>query len=223
MAGLCEGGNEPSGSLKAICKSHGVSPGGLHLPCHRTTDDRVFSTPPALRNDTVNFNVQIHQPFLPRPVLETYIILDVQGLHTTAGNFVCKELAAVTDDYQMVHCIFRPPSHCTPSRSASWLESSFHGLQWDSGCIPYPELQRILHMVVQGVDKVYTKGEEKKAYLESILGRDVIDLYSFGCPPLRTLKQHVGIKASCLFHCRRANIQCALQNIYVLYNWMSGK
>ncbi|KAJ4435352.1 hypothetical protein ANN_17965 [Periplaneta americana] len=31
----------------SICRFriHGVSSDGLHLPCHRTTDDRVFSTP----------------------------------------------------------------------------------------------------------------------------------------------------------------------------------
>ncbi|KAJ4433489.1 hypothetical protein ANN_15793 [Periplaneta americana] len=36
MAGLCEGGNEPSGSLKAICKFRNLS------PCYRRTEP--FST-----------------------------------------------------------------------------------------------------------------------------------------------------------------------------------
>ncbi|KAJ4430339.1 hypothetical protein ANN_22555 [Periplaneta americana] len=34
------------------------------LPCHRTTDDRVFSSPPALRNYIVHFNVQIYTSHL---------------------------------------------------------------------------------------------------------------------------------------------------------------
>ncbi|KAJ4436863.1 hypothetical protein ANN_16995 [Periplaneta americana] len=45
--------------VQILFRIHGVCPGGLHLPCHRTTDDRIFSTPPALRNDTVHFNVEI--------------------------------------------------------------------------------------------------------------------------------------------------------------------
>ncbi|KAJ4429694.1 hypothetical protein ANN_21895 [Periplaneta americana] len=37
---------------------HGASSDGLHLPCHRTTDDRVCTTPLALRNGNAPFNVQ---------------------------------------------------------------------------------------------------------------------------------------------------------------------
>lgn len=93
-----------------------------------------------------------------------FIIMDFQGFHSTQGDYVIKEVAAVSNNGQTAHFLFDSPRGRTPSISASWLQSSFHGLSWSSGFIPYYKLQDILMKITSGATNVYVKGEEKKLW-----------------------------------------------------------
>ncbi|KAK0169669.1 hypothetical protein PV328_011717 [Microctonus aethiopoides] len=97
-------------------------------------------------------------------------------------------------------------------------------LSWDTGDVPYDQLNNVLEILLKDVDHVYVKGVEKKQLSSSIIGhmgKTVIDLESFECPSLKNhgmqnSEYHKYPESGFFYHCAHANI------IY-LKRWMEDR
>lgn len=99
----------------------------------------------------------------------TLCVVQFHGFKDEKNKWIIKELAAVADSFTF-NAVFRSPYSkkvikCYRTRqSITWLEHNYHLIRWDDGEIPYS------HDFVKGLlkpfDVIYTKGLEKKMFLE---------------------------------------------------------
>ena len=102
-------------------------------------------------------------------------ILDIQGFKTSTNDFIVKEVAfaPVEEDVEPTVFLFKPPYPWTFSNKkgpTAWLEQNYHGLSWNSGSIPYEEVEKILRSIfpTNSAD-IYVKGLEKTKWLQKLL------------------------------------------------------
>ena len=112
-----------------------------------------------------------------------FIVLDLQYFLDNNGDVIVKELASVSNDNRNLK-IFKNPfpwSMLSPKRQKTnhWTTKNHHGIHWNYGNIPYSELLLILTSLTHTNDQVFTKGHEKKMFLERMLQRDVLDINEF--------------------------------------------
>lgn len=151
---------------------------------------------------------------------EDYYVLDVQGFCSSSGVFIAKEVAILSSDGQVAHFVFYPPNGITPDANLKcYTELYIHGIPWDSGCLPYNDLKHVVKDLLQWDHKLYCKGLEKTKFLENLLQRPVVNMEDLDVPKLTTLRD---CKAKCLFH-RRRDLNCALQNVYILRLWLKTR
>ena len=133
-------------------------------------------------------------------------------------SFVPKEVAICSlENDQIAHFVLNPPVNTYPdAKSQNYLELYHHGINWDSGFVPYEYLQNILTDIIKYDDKVACKGLEKCRFIAKLLNKHIYDMDLMGCPKLSTLKTP---EVKCLFH-NGLYFHCSLQNIHVLKLWM---
>ena len=147
-------------------------------------------------------------------------IIDAQGFQLTDKSFVAKEVALCSvEDGEIAHFLLKPPINTYPdSKSQKYLETSFHGIKWEDGFVPYSNMKTALLRIVGYDKKVMCKGLEKCKFFENLLQRNIIDMDTRCCPKLAKLRQ---CKVKCLFH-KSSYFHCALQNVLVLRLWVKS-
>lgn len=103
-------------------------------------------------------------------------IVDLQGFKTADNEFVFKEVAVVALQEDSVPSVFlfKPPHpwEQLPYRNKCenrWLERNYHGLEWDSGRIPYENVAETLRGALKDAGAVFVKGLEKAKWLRKFL------------------------------------------------------
>lgn len=151
-------------------------------------------------------------------------IVDIQGFKLQNNEFVFKELAILTEEYQLQHYIFKPPFSykdltTTEKRQVKWLQHNFHGFKWDDGYIPYQKLYATVEPLLRN-KIIFVKGSEKMRWIEQAFGSEftTYDVEEDGCPKLSALKFENDVP-SCIIH----NGYCALENVFLIRNFMRNK
>lgn len=156
-------------------------------------------------------------------------ILDVQGFHVNRNEFIAKEVAVLCGlRQQYAHFVFLPPRNVYPDfKCQQFVENYIHGLEWNSGFVPYEQLQSVLQVVTKDNIEIYVKGHEKMKYVQSLLkDKRIINLEAFDCPSLNSMKinnefQCNGIYnnyVKCFFH-KSPVLNCSLLNVMMLSSW----
>jgi hypothetical protein len=90
-------------------------------------------------------------------------------------------------------------------------------LSWEDGVILYSSLFQTLTEATANFAHLYSKGDAKYAYLSGLLGRNVQNLDSFGCPPRKKFR----MAASCSMPCHYfPDKSCSLRNATNFYGWL---
>lgn len=151
-------------------------------------------------------------------------IVDLQGFKKPTNKFVLKEVAILKDGMTqpLVYQFFPPfPWHDLPpeyKRENAWLERHYIGLKWNSGTLPYNDVEETLHSHLKDVDVIYVKGSRKAQWLRSLVGvyRYVIeDLEEEDCPSIQQLTK------TCFYHPKK--FVCAAENAIAIAQWVASK
>lgn len=142
-------------------------------------------------------------------------IVDIQYFSRCSSDMaIIKELAILSRNGQNVgHWTFQPSFDWSSlndaeKRSANWVISNHHGLQWDQGDVPYIDLVPIITTIIPSTAKIYVKRNMKKKILSNFSFKNIINLET---PP--SLKQS-DIEKSCWSHA--PHFICALRNVYTI-------
>ena len=165
-------------------------------------------------------------------VVPTFV--DLQGFFVGKAFFV-KEIAILKNGYILSHFIFAsliPHRLLTYSETkhVCWLKINHHGLPYDSGSVPYSEAKRLITSALKRVRKdatsrrVYVKGLEKRKWLADLLDEDVrsslvIDTLEHDYVDVPALQKLDSKNTLC---CKNHEKNCAMQNVFKLYNWWSN-
>lgn len=160
------------------------------------------------------------------------LILDIQGFRGDQGEFIFKEVAALSlSDVVCYNFLFKPPENLTISSKTAlnqnkWLHNNHHGLMYESGYTPYAELRNIIQDLTANINRVYVKGREKRSEILKICPDiNVLNIEeeegSLGIPSIKDLRKHFCERA-CLWH-TSANSVCAMRNVLNIYQWHHGQ
>lgn len=157
----------------------------------------------------------------------TSYIVDLQGFKLRENNeFICKEIAILNiDSGDYISKIFAPPIlwedlNSIDRRNILWLTRNYHNLEWNSGEVPYIDLETICQNLLQNNEtgKVYVKGEEKTKWFKNIIHKKIINLENLGCPALSKLCFPLQVDF-CNLHINN----CAVRNVKYLYKWFKTR
>lgn len=158
-----------------------------------------------------------------------FVVIDMQGF--SVPYFFPKELA-IYDGSRMVHFVFKSPTPLSAIEDEDvrtqikFLEGAVHCLSYDSGHVPYEELDVVFrkYIIENDIDRVYVKGEQKMEFIQKILddnGARHINVFNVDwrseCPKL--IKDY----PLCMSHnlvCNFMKCKCSINNCNLLYNWI---
>lgn len=154
-------------------------------------------------------------------------ILDVQGFQY-GQEFLCKEIAIINvENGWYEHRIVKIPINLHLSfifnfkKQCNWLTTRKHGLLWEKNeneSLEYAQLSEFIKNTV-GSSCIHVKGNQKKKWLKSIITNDVYDLHEEeNCPSLGKLKLYLK-SVHCNQHSYCNDLNCALENVFLLRNW----
>jgi hypothetical protein len=95
--------------------------------------------------------------------------------------------------------------------------SAANGLNWDDGHIPCRQVDTVLSEAVAGYAHLYGYGIQKCKFFSEFIGRPILKLENFGCPPPANFKPSFNCGMSC--H-KFPNVSCAARNAHSFYNWL---
>lgn len=161
--------------------------------------------------------------------------VDLQGFVVgRRRKFVVKEAAILRNGSVLAHYVFGSPEpwHRLGDEDkcrASWVTTHHHRLRWNDGNVPYNLAKCLITNAVMGDATrqrgdfspiVYVKGHEKQSWLRDLLWNDArdhiiadIDVHYEDIESLNKL-DIIGT-----FRCTRHTQNCALQNVFKLFNW----
>lgn len=165
---------------------------------------------------------------------EPRVVVDIECFRFRSRPWVVKEIA-VCGDY-IDSMIFRPPhAFKTLSRlekkAYRWIANNLHGIQWDSGDIPYERLDTFVHSVNlrYPISQFYAKGYEKCLLLEILFQRSFVDLNDLECPNITDLNylniacgSNQSLSHSQTHHCSRRKAQCYKDWLETTYSYDDG-
>ena len=157
--------------------------------------------------------------------------VDLQGF-VFNKNFIVKEAAILRKGFIVSHYFFTCPVPWgvlikSERRQVTWATFKHHGLQWEDGNIPYSRAQDLITAAIDvGVSDeeesslIYVKGHEKRKWLADILDDaandfiiETLDEHYEDVPTLKALDTTNSLR------CNKHLKNCALQNVFKLYNW----
>jgi len=164
--------------------------------------------------------------------------VDLQG-YPIGRNFFVKEVAVLRGGSVLAHYVFATPMPwgIVPQddrRVVTWLMRNHHGISWEDGDVPYGRAKRLIIRALQNEEDcyehatVYVKGLEKHQWLMDMLEDKDDDGCSFYTDNLivRNIEDDYDdvesfdeMDVSNTFRCRRHRKNCAIQNVFKLYNW----
>ncbi|KAL6258202.1 hypothetical protein P5V15_010130 [Pogonomyrmex californicus] len=161
-------------------------------------------------------------------VVPTFV--DLQGF-LVGGQFVVKEFTALKERTVLSHYIFTSPIpwHFLASADKSrarWVIRHHHRLRWDDGTISYSKAKSLTKAVHGTKDDdnddvvIYVKGHEKRQWLWNFLDdeRMYIETLDADYEDLDSLNN---LDADNTVRCGYHYTNCALQNVFKLFNWWS--
>lgn len=143
------------------------------------------------------------------------------------SDVVIKELAVTTVEERPATAswIFAPPYNeaaltAANQRQNLWVTRNLHGLNWNSGLIPYHKLDVCLDLALQNADRLFSKGTEKVTYLSNRLRRTVHDLNDYNCPRASELEDE-DLLITCLYPhpTTRTRKACAFEKSLIYADW----
>ena len=149
-------------------------------------------------------------------------VVDLQGFQRPINEFVVKELAITSLYYDVppIVFLFGPPIPWSdlPAKYKSvnlWLERNYHYLPWSAGELSYNDVGNVLRSALHDASTVYTKGEQKKKWLQQFgfNVRDIVD-----CPSLQELYPK-RVTKSCPYH-YEYETNCALRHVQLLKKYL---
>lgn len=151
--------------------------------------------------------------------------VDMQGFFI-GKHFILKEVAILSNGGVLAHYIFTNPipwSNLTiaDKRRNLWLIKNYHGLSWTQGFTPFIMARTLILDAIGGggnTTYLYVKGCEKRLWLMDILNDSRIRIKTIDAdyediPSLQKLH------GQDTFHCSMHYKNCALKNVFKLYNW----
>jgi hypothetical protein len=128
--------------------------------------------------------------FTPCTLSEMEVVINYEVLLGAHGEEVIKEVSVSAED---VHETFR----FLPPYTMNDHSSEDNGLSWNDGIIPYSSIFQTLAEATSNIAHLYAKGDDKCAYLSSLLGRSVQNLDPFGCPKRKDFRMTTGCSLPC--------------------------
>ncbi|CAG5073535.1 Protein of unknown function [Cotesia congregata] len=126
------------------------------------------------------------------------IILDMQEFRGPHNKFIMKEFASITIQNEIngveeiTPTLFQQPYHWKSQskhyqRFNTWITRNHYGLSWDTGNIPYCDINKVINYTTHDKKYIYVKGVEKKLWLQAFIASDknIIDLEDFEFPTLK--------------------------------------
>ncbi|XP_070521100.1 uncharacterized protein [Cardiocondyla obscurior] len=174
--------------------------------------------------------------------MSTPTFVDLQG-YPIGRRFVVKEAAVLRGGAVLAHYVFTTPMSWgavsrDDRRLVTWLVRNHHGIAWEDGDVLYSRAKRLIIRALQNEEDcydhaiVYVKGLEKRDWLQDMLEEDYYgddyDDIKFYTDNLivRNIKEDFenieslnDLDDSITFRCRRHCKNCAVQNVFKLYNW----
>lgn len=162
-------------------------------------------------------------------------IIDIQGFQDKNKKFFAKEVAITTLAHSkqeiLNHWIVRAPYVFTalPRQvqfSNNFCTNNIHGLEWFEGDCPLHKVEYNLRELTKNSYRIYTRGRVKAEYLESVIGRKIINFEDFEAPTFHELKLNFGSKSYvCATHgLKKKNLFkvefCALRRALNLKYWL---
>lgn len=95
-------------------------------------------------------------------------VIEFHGFKDNDNEFVVKELAIVSDNFQTQLVFKAPYDRCLLNekmqRTTRWLTRSFHKIRWEYGGVPYD--MELIRSLCKPFATLYTRGLEKVRFLE---------------------------------------------------------
>lgn len=156
-------------------------------------------------------------------------IVDVQGFYDRHGEFLPKEIAVLGIDCRVFrhwivkynvkeHSIINLPVSVLASNT--YLTCHHHGLEWYDGESNLNDVYMTLRKITRNALRIYVRGYQKKELLQTMLGRQILNLEEYRCPSFKNLPQ--GNEHFCTEHAEmKQYFACALAYTYKLRDWLT--
>lgn len=148
---------------------------------------------------------------------EKSCIIEFQAFRSNKNRFIIKELVIL----DLLTCVAYPFTFMPPfsfrklnskaRKTNKWISKNFHHIDWYDGFITYSNLHSIMYHFCKEFGKIYTRGSEKKTWIQQYTHCDVLDVTIDKTFPF----QHQNVCFSSR-NPKHAQSQCALQNAYHL-------
>lgn len=160
---------------------------------------------------------------------KTDYIIDVQGFYDKDGEFLPKEVAVLGIDCKVSrhwivkydlkeHSVINLPVGLLASNT--YLTCHHHGLEWYDGESNLTDVYMTLRKITRNALRIYVRGYQKKEILQSLLGRQIINLEEYRCPSFKNLPRDS--EHFCAEHgAMKQYFACALAYTYKLRNWLT--
>lgn len=151
-------------------------------------------------------------------------VIEFQAFRGNNDKFIIKELVILDLLTFVVHPFtFEAPFSFNKLNSKAkttnkWLTKHFHHIKWYEGYITYTNLHSIMFQFCKQYTHIYTRGLEKRNWIQRYTHGNVIDIYmdkDFKYYPANccvTVRNH-----------KHAQTQCALRNAYRLAAYLEEK
>lgn len=158
-------------------------------------------------------NTQLNDYFMTM-----YCVVEFHGFRDSRDGWIVKELSIVGSMITF-NIIFKSPypKDCITCRktrrSITWLERNYHKVLWEEGTVPFKH--DLVYMLLKPFDTVYTKGLEKKEFLDQfhIDVREIEENASADDPKT----------VCCCLPQHKNNKKCALKSATMYYNFLTKK
>lgn len=151
-------------------------------------------------------------------IQENACVIEFQAFRGNKGEYIIKELVIL----DLLTCVvypflFEPPFsfsklNAKSKKTNKWMIKNFHNIKWYEGFTSYTNLERVLYHFCNKFTKVYTRGQEKRNWIQMYTKNQVFDV--------KLDKSFEFDKCACICisvkNDQHKKSQCALKNAYRL-------
>lgn len=151
-------------------------------------------------------------------IQEKPCVVEFQAFRGNKNEYIIKELVFLDLNTGIVFpFLFEPPFafnnlNSKTKRTNKWTTRYFHSIDWCEGFTNYKSLENIMYHFCNEFTTVYTRGLEKRNWIQAYTTRQVYDVIldkNFESPKLENICRLVKNK-------QHTQSQCALKNVYRL-------
>lgn len=117
-----------------------------------------------------------------RHIEEKPCVIEFQAFRGNKNEYIIKELVILDLTTNVVYpFMFKPPYpykklNSKAKRTNKWLIKSFHNITWNEGFTDYNEVDDVMYHFCTEFNRIYTKGLEKRNWIQKYTTANVIDL-----------------------------------------------